>query len=67
LSHKREESEGMAMANYNKSQNEAAQKDFARLKNEELEFLTDCFGIGSCNSIAAKYASVSEMEGSEWT
>lgn len=55
------------MANYNKSQNEAAQKDFARLKNEELEFLTDCFGIGSCNSIAAKYASVPEMEVSEWT
>ena len=55
------------MANYNKSQNETAQKDFARLKNEELEFLTDCFGIGSCNSITAKYASVPEMEGSEWT
>lgn len=40
---------------------------FRQIKNEELEFLTDCFGIGSCNSIAAKYASVPEMEGSEWT
>lgn len=54
------------MANYNKSQKDSARKDSAQLKNEELEFLTDCFGIGSCNSITAKYANISEMEGSEW-
>lgn len=54
------------MAKLTGIQREELNKEYAKLKSEELEFLTEQFGISSYNSITTRYAETCRREGLEW-